>query len=300
MTPHGPTLSAMDLSGRTVFITGSTTGVGAAAAERLGARGARLFLHGRDEERGRAVRDRIAAAGGDAELLVADLASLAEVRGLVAAVLERADRLDALVLNAGLARAPRETTADGFEKTFAVNHLSHFLMAHLLLGALRAAASPERRARVVVVASNGHRRADFDLDRVADPPDYGGPTAYANSKLANVLFAREAARRWAPDGVTVNALHPGVLATRIWDRNFRPLWLLARLGKVFMGPPDVGGRAVEKLVADPALEGVTGAYFDETERAEPGLPPGHQELARALWERSLGWVGLDGGPAATP
>ncbi len=286
----------MHLTGRTVLITGSTAGVGAAAAERLAARGARILLHGRDEERGRGVRDGIATAGGSADLLVADLASLAEVRRLAAAVLERTDRLDALVLNAGLARAPRETTVDGYEKTFAVNHLSHFLLAHQLLDALRRAAAPDRAARVVVVASNGHRRADFDLDRVADPPDYGGPTAYANSKLANVLFAREAARRWASDGVTVNALHPGVLATRIWDRNFRPLWLVARLAKVFMDSPDVGGRAVEMLVADPALEGVSGAYFDETERAEPRLPTDHEELARALWRRSLQWVGLDEPP----
>ncbi len=122
--------------------------------------------------------------------------------------------------------------------------------------------------------------------------------AYSNSKLANVLFAREAARRWAEHGITVTALHPGVLATRIWDRNSNPLWLLARLGKVFMDSPDVGGAAVERLVADPALEGVTGAYFDELERTEPGLPEDHEDLARALWARSMAWVGLNGAQQA--
>lgn len=288
----------MDLTGRTVFITGSTAGVGASAAARLAARGARVLLHGRNASRGAHVRDRIVSAGGEADFLVADLASLAEVRALASAVSERTARLDALVLNAGLARAPRETTVDGYEKTFAVNHLSHFLLAHLLLDALRNAASPGRAARLVVVASNGHRRADLDLDRVVDPPSYGGWQAYADSKLANVLFAREAARRWAGDGVAVNAIHPGVLSTRIWDRNHRPVWLLARLAKVFMDPPEVGGEAVERLVADPALEGVSGAYFDELERTEPGLPDEHDALARELWQRSLEWVGLDASAGA--
>ena len=288
----------MDLTGRTVFITGSTAGVGASAAARLAARGARILLHGRDAARGADVRERIVSAGGEAEFLAADLASLAEVRALASAVSERTARLDALVLNAGLARAPREITVDGYEKTFAVNHLSHFLLAHLLLDALRHAASPGRAARLVVVASNGHRRADLDLDRVVDPPGYGGWQAYADSKLANVLFAREAARRWAGDGVAVNAIHPGVLSTRIWDRNHRPVWLLARLAKVFMDPPEVGGQAVERLVADPALEGVSGAYFDELERVEPGLPERPEALARELWERSLAWVGLDANAGA--
>ena len=289
-------MESVDLTGRTVFITGSTAGVGASAAKRLAARGARVLLHGRDQKRGEEVRAGIAAAkGGEAHLLRADLSSLAEVRELAAAVTARTDRLDALVLNAGLARAPREITADGFEKTFAVNHLAHFLLAHLLLGALENAASTGRAARLVVVASNGHHRARLDLDRVTDPPDYDGWRAYADSKLANVLFAREAARRWAVHCVTVNALHPGVLATRIWDRNFRPVWLLARLAKVFMDSPRVGGEAVERLVADPALEGVTGEYFDELERAEPVLPPDHEDLARSLWERSIAWAGLDAG-----
>jgi NAD(P)-dependent dehydrogenase (short-subunit alcohol dehydrogenase family) len=285
---------ATDLTGRTIFITGSTAGVGAAAAERLAERGARVVLHGRDEARARKVLERIGAGAGTADFLAADLASLAAVRGLAEAVLHRTERLDALVLNAGLARAPREITVDGFEKTFAVNHLAHFLLAHLLRPRLRETASSGRAARVVVVSSNGHRHADLDLERVADPPDYGGWKAYANSKLANVLFSREAARRWGPDGIVVNALHPGVLATRIWDRNARPTWLLARLAKVFMDPPDIGGEAVERLVTDPALEGVSGEYFDELERAQPGLPPNHEALAEELWERSRAWTGLEG------
>ncbi|MEN8373930.1 MAG: SDR family NAD(P)-dependent oxidoreductase [Gemmatimonadota bacterium] len=281
----------MDLHDRTVFITGSTAGVGASAARRLAARGARVLLHGRDEKRGEALLTDIAAAGGAAELISTDLSSLAAVRDLAEAVRERAPALDALVLNAGLARAPRETTAEGYERTFAVNHLAHFLLAHLLLDTLRAAAA-DREARIVVVASNAHRRADLRLDRVADPAGYDGWRAYANSKLANVLFAREAARRWADHGVTVNALHPGVLATRIWDRNRRPLWFIARLFKVFMESPDVGGAAVERLVAEPALGSVTGQYFDVMERAEPSLPGHHERLQAELWERSAGWVGL--------
>jgi NAD(P)-dependent dehydrogenase (short-subunit alcohol dehydrogenase family) len=281
------------LAGRTVLITGSTAGVGAAAARRLAAQGARVVLHGRDAPRGEALAAELTDAGpGRATFLRADFASLDEVRAFAGRALDHLDRLDALVLNAGLASARRVTTADGFELTFAVNHLAHFLLAHLLLDALRAAAAGGGAARVVVVTSNGHRHADLDLERVADPPDYGGWMAYANSKLANVLFAREAARRWRDQDITVNVLHPGVLATRIWDRNRGFVWGLARLAKVFMGSPDEGGRAVEHLVADPELEGVTGAYFDGEERAEPELPPDHEELAGALWERSRAWVGL--------
>ncbi|HSM34957.1 MAG TPA: SDR family NAD(P)-dependent oxidoreductase [Longimicrobiales bacterium] len=283
----------MRLDGRTVLITGSTAGVGAAAARRLAALGARVVLHGRDAPSGEALASELTDAGpGRATFLRADFASLEEVRAFAGRALEDLDHLDALVLNAGLASARRVTTPDGFELTFAVNHLAHFLLAHRLLDALRETAARGRAARIVVVSSNGHRHGNLDLERVVDPPDYGGWMAYANSKLANVLFAREAARRWRDHGITVNALHPGVLATRIWDRNRGFVWGLARFAKVFMGSPDEGGRAVEHLVADPGLEGVTGAYFDGTERAEPGLPPDHEELARRLWEHSRAWVGL--------
>lgn len=196
----------MDLKDKTVLITGSTDGVGRVVAEKLGASGAHILVHGRDAMRGKAVVAAIEAAGGKAELLVADLSSLAEVRRLAEAVRARTTRLDILINNAGVGTAgggaKRQVSADGYELRFAVNYLAAFLLTSELLPLLKASAP----ARIVNVASAGQQAIDFDDIMLTH--GYSGVRAYCQSKLAQILFTVDLAGELKGSGVTVNALHP--------------------------------------------------------------------------------------------
>jgi NAD(P)-dependent dehydrogenase (short-subunit alcohol dehydrogenase family) len=209
----------------TVLVTGATDGIGRATALALAARGATVLVHGRDPARAAAVAreaNAVPGAPGDAESVVGDLASLAAVRALAAAVRARGAPLDVLVNNAGVAfrDAERRLSADGFELTFAVNHLAHFLLTRELLDLLAEAAARRGGARVVTVSSELHARGRIDFDDLQGERRYGGTAAYAHSKLANVLFARALARRTAARGVTSNALHPGVIKTKLLREGF--------------------------------------------------------------------------------
>jgi NAD(P)-dependent dehydrogenase (short-subunit alcohol dehydrogenase family) len=239
----------MQLKDKTILITGSTDGVGRVVAQRLGAAGARVLVHGRDASRGKATVTEIEAAGGKAELLVADLASLAEVRRLAEAVRARTSRLDILINNAGIgtAGARRQVSADGYELRFAVNYLAGFLLTSELLPLLKAS-SP---ARIVNVASAGQQAIDFS--DVMLTRSYDGVRAYCQSKLAQILFTIDLAEQLKGSGVTVNALHPA---------SYMNTTMVRQAGVTPWNSVETGADAVLNLATSPALEGRSGLYFD--------------------------------------
>ena len=225
------------------------------------------------------------------EVMELDLASLASVRAFAAALADRGDRLDVLVNNAGVTMMKRTLTADGFEATFGVNHLGHFLLTNLLVDRLAAAGD----GRVVVVASDAHRlaRRGLDLDGRRAGRRYGAMRVYGESKLANILFTREAARRWADRGITVNCVHPGFVATRLGrDGDGGRLGELAmRLGRPFARTPEQGAETSVFLATSPTVAGVNGQYFANSRPASPSAAARDDDAARRLWEHSETLVG---------
>jgi NAD(P)-dependent dehydrogenase (short-subunit alcohol dehydrogenase family) len=273
-----------DLDGRTILITGANTGIGRATALALAGRGARVRLACRSQAKTQAVIDGIAAAGGPpAAYVPLDLADLDSVRAGAARFLERDEPLDVLIDNAGVG-GQRGRTAQGFELTFGVNHLGHFLFTTLLLDALRSRPS----ARVVVLASDAHFQAKgIDYDALRRPTkSYTGLPEYAVSKLCNVLFAQELARRLDGSGVTTYAVHPGEIASDIYRRLPGPLEALAKL---FMKSPEEGAKTSVWCATDPALATESGRYYEKCapHRASAVATPA---LAADLWARSEAWV----------
>jgi NAD(P)-dependent dehydrogenase (short-subunit alcohol dehydrogenase family) len=239
------------LSGMTALVTGSTDGVGRLVARRLGADGAHVLVHGRDRERGEHVVASIETGGGTAEFFRADLAALAEVRGLADAVRQKTDRLAILINNAGLGTggpgAIRQTSADGHELRFAVNYLSGFLLTHLLLPLLRASTP----ARIVNVASAGQQPIDFA--DVMLTRGYSGTRAYCQSKLAQVMFTIDLAHDLQGSDVTVNCLHPAT---------YMDTAMVRQAGVTPRSTVDQGAEAILNLATSPALEGRSGLYFN--------------------------------------
>lgn len=241
----------MDLKDKTILITGSTDGVGRVVAQRLGAGGARVLVHGRDAARGKATVADIEAAGGKAEFFAADLASLAEVRRLAEAVREKTARLDILINNAGVGtagqNAKRQVSADGYELRFAVNYLAGFLLTEELLPLLKASAP----ARIVNVASAGQQAIDFS--DVMLTHGYSSVRAYCQSKLAQILFTIDLAEQLKGSGVTVNALHPA---------SYMNTTMVRQAGVTPWSSVETGAEAIVNLATSPALEARSGLYFD--------------------------------------
>ncbi|RWN12613.1 SDR family NAD(P)-dependent oxidoreductase [Mesorhizobium sp.] len=241
----------MELKNKTVLVTGSTDGVGRVVAERLGAAGARVLVHGRDQTRAKATVAAIEAEGGNAEFLLADLSSLAEVRRLAGAVRAGTDRLDILISNAGVGTggegAKRQVSVDGYEMRFAVNYLAGFLLSSELLPLLKASAP----ARIVNVASAGQQAIDFDDINLAR--GYSGVRAYCQSKLAQILFTIDLAEQLEGSGVTVNALHPA---------SYMDTTMVRQAGITPWSSVETGADAILNLAISPALEGRSGLYFD--------------------------------------
>ena len=278
--------TAADLAGRTFIVTGANSGIGRVTAATLAERGAQVFLACRSVGKGEAVAAPLRAGGAKAEVLHLDLADLASVRGAAATFLARDLPLHGLINNAGLA-GTRALTRDGFELTFGVNHLGHFLLTRLLEARLRASAP----ARVVNVASGAHRSAKgIDFTVLREPArSPGALREYCVSKLANVLFTRELARRWAGSGVTAYALHPGVVATGIWRRLPGPLrWLITR----FMISPEEGAGTTIFCATAPELAGVSGRYYERQHESTPSAVAQDDALAARLWDESEKLVGL--------
>jgi NAD(P)-dependent dehydrogenase (short-subunit alcohol dehydrogenase family) len=278
--------TAGDLAGRTFLVTGSNSGIGRITATTLAGRGGQVFLACRAPEKGEAVAAPLRAGGAKVEVLRLDLADLSSVRDAAATFLARGLPLHGLINNAGLA-GTRSLTRDGFELTFGVNHLGHFLLTRLFEARLRESAP----ARVVNVSSQAHRSAkgiDFSVLRQRTRSRTGIPE-YGVSKLANILFTRELARRWSGSGVTAYALHPGVVATDIWRRLPGPLrWLLMR----FMISPEEGARTTMTCATAPELAGVSGRYYNREREATPSLVAQDDALAVRLWDESEKMVGL--------
>ncbi|RUW68143.1 SDR family NAD(P)-dependent oxidoreductase, partial [Mesorhizobium sp. M4B.F.Ca.ET.049.02.1.2] len=266
----------MDLKDKTVLITGSTDGVGRVVAERLGASGARVLVHGRDEGRGKAVASAIEAAGGKAELVVADLSSLAEVRRLAEAVRARTNRLDILINNAGIGTAgeasKRQVSADCYELRFAVNYLAGFLLTSELLPLLRASAP----ARIVNVASAGQQAIDFD--DVMLTQGYSGVRAYCQSKLAQILFTVDLAGELKGSGVTVNALHPA---------SYMDTTMVRQAGVTPWSSVETGADAILNLATSPAIEGRSGLYFDGQRESRADAQAYDEKARRQLHSLSL-------------
>jgi len=278
------------MNGKTCVITGATSGIGRAAALELARRGARVVVVARDAGRGRETVSEIerSTGTGRASLLVADLASQSEVRRLASEVRRAAPRLDVLVNNAGAIHMERRVSPDGHETTFAVNHLAAFLLTNLLLPHLRASAP----ARVVNVASAAHLGGHIDFDDLMGEKGYGGWKAYAQSKLANVLFTQELARRLGADGVSANSLHPGVVATGFGKNRNGLLSLGVRIAAPFLLSARKGAETVVHLASSPQVEGVTGKYFAKCRPAASSGESRDPEVARRLWEASERLTGL--------
>ena len=267
------------LHGKTVLVTGSTDGVGRLVARRLGEAGARVLVHGRDPERGAQVVADIEKAGGAATFFRADLASLAEVRRLAAAVQDATDRLDILINNAGIGTAGgvRQESADGYELRFAVNYLSGFLLTSLLLPLLRAAAP----ARIVNVSSAGQQAIDFT--DVMLTHGYSGARAYCQSKLAQVMFTFDLAEKLAGTGVTATCLHPAT---------YMDTTMVRRAGVTPVSTVEQGAEAILNLAVSPALEGRSGLYFNGLREARAHSQAYDAEARQRLRALSIKLSGL--------
>jgi NAD(P)-dependent dehydrogenase (short-subunit alcohol dehydrogenase family) len=282
----------VDMRGKTCVVTGASNGIGKAAAVALGRMGAELVLICRDRARGEAAVAEVAAASGGRrpDLLLADLASQAEIRRLAAECLASGRPIHVLLNNAGVINLRREVTADGLEATFALNHLGYFLLTHLLLDRIRASAP----ARIVNVASDAHRfaRGGLDFDDLQSEKGYSSMAVYGRSKLANILFTRELARRLEGSGVTVNAVHPGAVATGFASNNGWLAKTVMWLGSPFLRTPEKGAETSIYCCTAPELARVTGRYFANSREARPNRFATDDAAASRLFEVSAKLVGV--------
>ncbi len=279
------------MNGKLVLVTGATNGIGKVTAEELANQGASVVILGRNADRAQATASEIRAKSGNPgiDYLVVDLSSLAQVRQVAEEFKKKYNRLDVLVNDAGAIFAQRQVTVDGYEKTFAVNHLAYFLLTNLLLDLLKASAP----ACIVNVSSHSHTFGSLDFDDLQTRHYfYGGYTAYGRSKLANIMFTYELARRLEWTGVTANALHPGGVNTGFGKNNGGVMSLAMKI----IGPrqltPEQGAKTSIYLASSPEVEGVTGKYFVDCQPVRSS-PASYDEVAqKRLWQVSEELTGL--------
>lgn len=278
------------MSGKTVLVTGATGGIGKATALGLARMGAQVAITGRDRGRSEDAASEILAAGGrEAQVFVADLSSQSEVRRLAGEVLQSHSRIDVVVNNVGGYWNTRHVTVDGLERTFALNHLAPFLLTNLLLDRLQQSAP----ARVVTVSSHAHAQGRIDFDDLQGERSYSGSRAYDQSKLANVLFTYELARRLGDSAVTANALHPGVASTSFGAEDPGGVQrLFVPFMRPFMKAPEQGAQTSIHLASAPDLEQVTGRYFTNSKAKRSSKRSYDRVAAARLWEVSEDLVGL--------
>jgi NAD(P)-dependent dehydrogenase (short-subunit alcohol dehydrogenase family) len=281
-----------DVAGKTILLTGATSGIGLTASIELARRGANIVVVGRNPEKTRAAVAAVSAgARGTVAHLLCDFSSQAAIRKLADDYRAGHDRLDVLVNNAGAANNTRRLSEDGIELTFAVNHLGYFLLTNLLLDLLKKSAP----SRIVTVSSIAHRRGTMNLEDIGfERSGYSILRAYSRSKLANVLFAAELSRRLKGTGVTSNSVHPGTVNTNIWSG--APVYaklVVNLILKRFFISAEKGGDTIVQLAADPALDGVTGKYFENKRPVMPAAVAQDENLARRLWDVSAQLVRLN-------
>lgn len=279
-----------ELKGKVILITGATNGIGRVTAQTLAMDGATVVLVGRNPEKTAAVAGEIQQRTGNprVEYLVGDLSVQADVRRVADAFRQRHDRLDVLINNAGAFIQRHTLSQDGIEMTFALNHLAYFLLTNLLLDRLTASAP----ARIINVSSMAHYGSRLNFDDLQNSQSYNGWRAYGQSKLANLYFTYELARRLEGTGVTVNALHPGFVASNFGRSNgglFIPLFWLAQIAAI---SPEQGAKTSIYLASSPEVSGVTGKYFDKCRPVASSKVSYDAAAARRLWEISAEMTGL--------
>jgi len=279
----------IDLHGQTMLITGATSGIGRITARELARLGAQVVILGRDPAKTRAVVSEIQSTTGNPQvaMMVGDLSDLSEVRCLADEFHQRFDRLNVLINNAGAVFFNHRATVDGYEMTLALNHLAPFLLTNLLLDRLTASAP----ARVINVSSMAHWAAHINPEQLNGHRFYWGWRAYSQSKLMNILFTRELARR-IPQGVTANSVHPGFVASNFGKSNggiYRLIWSLFELAAI---SPQRGAQTSVYLASSPKVANVTGEYFYECKPQVSSAESYNEDLARRLWDASLKLTGL--------
>jgi NAD(P)-dependent dehydrogenase (short-subunit alcohol dehydrogenase family) len=278
------------MRGKTVVITGGTSGIGEVAAVALAKMGARIVLVARDKSRGDATLARVrdSAPGIAHSVYFADLLRLAEMKRVAAQIADHESRIDVLINNAGALFATRRLTEDGLEYTFALNHMAYFVMTEGLRERLSASGS----ARIINTASAAHQGATLDFDDLQSAKSFGAMKAYGQSKLCNILFTRELARRLHDTSVTANCLHPGFVATRFGDQSGGLISPLVWLAKFFAIPPAKGAETIIYLASSPDVAGATGQYFYKSVPITPSSWAQDDRSALLLWQRSATLAGM--------
>ena len=279
------------MAGKFVLVTGGTGGIGKATAIGLAALGAQVGITGRDQARTEAAAAGIRVAPGSpaVDAFAADMAVRAGVRRLAAQVLGTYPRLDVLVNNVGGFWSHRHVTADGLERTFALNHLAPFLLTNLLLDRLTESAP----ARIVTVSSGAHAGGRIDFDDLQGERSYSGQRAYSQSKLANVMFTYELARRLEGTGVTATVLHPGVVRTSFGaEDQAAHMAVVIRVARLFMTTPAQGAGTPVYLASSPEVEGITGRYFANRKPKTSSKASYDTTTAARLWQVSAGLAGM--------
>jgi len=273
---------AAQMAGKICLVTGATSGIGLETARGLAERGAHVVLVGRDGERAHRTAEALGGPG-KVDFMIADLLSLAAAQGLASAFKARYERLDVLINNAGGLFTERELTAEGFERTWALNHLSYFVLTLELADLLKASAP----ARIVNVASRAHSRARLDFNNLQGERSFGGMRQYERSKLANVMFTAALARRLKLDGVTANSLHPGVVATGFGNDASGAIKIALRLFRPLFIAPAAGAATSIYLATAPEVEEVSGRYFAKSREVAPSAASQDIDIQEELWRVSL-------------
>lgn len=278
------------LHGKVCLVTGSSSGIGKATASGLAALGATVVLACRDSGRGEAARQEIIRESNNQNVSVGlvDLARLDSVRLFAADFRKKVPRLDVLINNAGIYASKRVVTVDGFEATFAINHLAHFLLTNLLLDLMKASAP----SRIVNVSSEAHRGGHINFNDLHGERKYSGWKSYPQSKLANVLFTYELARRLEGTGVTVNCVHPGSVRTNFARDNGGLMGLIVRVFAPLMLSPEQGAKTVVWLASSPEVEHSTGKYFAKQSEMKSSKESYDLEVAKHLWDVSCALTGF--------
>jgi NAD(P)-dependent dehydrogenase (short-subunit alcohol dehydrogenase family) len=278
------------MQGKTVVITGATSGIGRVAAGALAAQGARIVLIARDRARGEETLAALRAAGPEAAHVVhhANLSRLTEMKRVAEAIAASEPRVDVLINNAGAMFTARQVTGEAFEMTFATNHLSYFVVTNLLLPVLKSTPG----ARIVSTASDAHKGAQLDFTDLQMSRGYTAFSMYGRSKLMNILFTRELSRRLAGTGVTVNCLHPGFVKTRFGDESGGWTSLAVKIAKRFALSPQDGAKTLIYLASSTEVEGVTGEYFYQCKATTPSPEAQNDGDARRLWDATVQLTGV--------